>query len=227
MKDLIKDLYPPLIWRRLMQLRKMSYSIKVFSDGQSQDLDVYWDQAMAEILETWGEGNAWNEIQLMMNNCHGPTLDIACGTGKVMSLLKDRYGLDIHGCDISDMLIAKAEGRGLEATSLSVCDATKLPYKNLQFDYSYSIGSLEHFTEEGIQLAIAEMARVTRVSSFHMMPTSRSKKNEGWLKTYQSFHNCSPEWWAEKFSKSFRSVQTLQSSWEDQISVGSWFLCSH
>src|SRR5689334_19191533 len=45
-----------------------------------QALDVYWDAQMAAILETWGIGNAWNEIQLLLLNARGTVLDIACGT---------------------------------------------------------------------------------------------------------------------------------------------------
>ena len=31
-----------------------------------QDLDVYWTDEMAQILETWGIGHVWNEIQFLM-----------------------------------------------------------------------------------------------------------------------------------------------------------------
>ena len=80
---------------------------------RARDLDVYWDPQMAEILEHWGEGNAWNEIQLLLMNCRGRALDMACGTGKTMSLLAGLPALEVHGCDISDMLIGKALERGL------------------------------------------------------------------------------------------------------------------
>jgi len=229
MKRLIKDLSPPIFWRMLKNIKEASRLKKMVGDGHAQDLSVYWDSEMATVLETWGEENAWLEIQFLMNGCSGSVLDIACGTGKVMTLLQKNFGnkILISGCDISDMLINKALERGIDPSLVTVCDATKLPYQNLQFDYSYSIGSLEHFTEYGIVLAIEEMARVTKIASFHMMPTSRSQLNEGWIKTYQSFYNCSPNWWVEKFSKNFKSVIPIRSGWEDNISVGYWFLCSH
>ena len=31
-----------------------------------QNLDIYFDEEFAKILETWGEGNVWNEIQLLL-----------------------------------------------------------------------------------------------------------------------------------------------------------------
>ena len=53
--------------------------------------------------------------------------------------------------DISDFLINKAKQKGIPSEKLVVCDATKLKYKENSFDYSFSIGSLEHFTEDQIE----------------------------------------------------------------------------
>jgi len=227
MKKLVRELCPPILWQVAVKVRQNLKSSDKTIDSSTQDLELYWDEGMAQLLETWGNGNAWNEIQLLMANCQGQVLDVACGTGKVMEILKDFAGLELYGCDISDLLIDKAIERGFPKSRLEVCDATRMPYLDAQFDFSYSIGSLEHFTLDGIEKVIAEMARVTRRGSFHMMPTSRSLADEGWLKTYQSFHNCSPEWWARHFKKSFSEVRVLSSRWEDNISVGTWFLCNH
>jgi ubiquinone/menaquinone biosynthesis C-methylase UbiE len=203
----------------------MPHQRRGHEDGQ--DLAVYWDDEMAEILETWGEGTTWNEIRLLMSAREGKVLDIACGTGKVMASLAESSALQLFGCDISDMLIEKALKRGLRASSLQICDATSMPYGNGEFDYSYSIGSLEHFTIDGIGKVLSEAARTTKTASFHMVPTSRSGQDEGWLKTYQSFHNCSVAWWLLYMEKSFRTVRVVDSQWEDRISVGKWFICSH
>ena len=45
---------------------------------------------------------------------------------------------------------SKAVERGIPIEKLKVCDATELPYEDDYFNYSYSIGSLEHFTEDQI-----------------------------------------------------------------------------
>lgn len=226
MKQIIKDLCPPLVWRKLQDIRGRIVPHQIRTQGDTQDLDLYWTPEMAQVLETWADGNAWLEVQFLMANCKGKVLDIACGTGKTMTIL-DRETLDLHGCDISDLLIDKAIERGLPRENLRVCDATQMPYADAEFDYSYSIGSLEHFTDDGIDKFIAEAARVTRAGSFHMMPTSRSGKDEGWMKTYQSFHNCSPDWWVSRFDKHFKRVRVLDSNWNDRISVGKWFICYH
>jgi SAM-dependent methyltransferase len=190
-----------------------------------QELDVYWDPKMAALLETWGIGNAWNEIQLLLVNTRGTVLDIACGTGKVMTLLAPYRDLEVHGFDISDFLIGKAIERGIPRERLRIADATKTNYADDAFDYGYSIGSLEHFTEEGIVAFVAETHRIIGNASFHQIPTSRSGKNEGWIKTLQSYHNNSIDWWLQRFHSAYSTVHVFESAWNDKISVGKWFVC--
>lgn len=194
-------------------------------DGGRQDLELYWDPKMASLLESWGEGNAWHEAKFLFAGRSGRALDVACGTGIVMEQLAKVSQLEIHGCDISDFLIGKARQRGISGDRLKVCDATQLPYAAGDFDFSYSIGSLEHFTDEGIKKCFAEMARVTRKASFHFMPVSRSGRDEGWMKTLQSFHNCSVAWWRERLAPHFPRIFDIPSCWKDEISLGRWFLC--
>lgn len=226
MKAALRELCPPLAWRVLQRVKASVLArTRAYGSGETQDLDVYWDPHMAQVLETWGEGNVWDEIQLLLVNCRGRVLDIACGTGKTMAVLAPMAQIEVHGFDISDMLIRKAVERGLSQDRLRVADATKMPYADREFDYSYSIGSLEHFSETGIDQCVQEASRVTRIASFHMMPTSRSGKDEGWLKTYQSFHNSSVKWWEERLRRGFNEVTVLPSKWSDHLSVGTWFVC--
>lgn len=222
LKKILKTVLPNGAITKLKQIRGADLIGNSVEGGQ--DLDVYWDTQMAEILETWGEKNVWKEIQLLMVNCRGRVLDIACGTGKTMEIIS-RFPLDIHGCDISDLLIGKAIERGIPKSHLTICDATNMPYEDNSFDYAYSIGSLEHFTETGIVDFVKDCHRVTSKTSYHMIPVSRSGKNEGWIKTYQSFHNNSVEWWVEKYKSAYEHVQVIDSTWEDNISVGKWFVC--
>jgi len=232
MKSIVKQFCPPILWNSLSSLKT---SLKTSSNSylssptilhpDRQDLDIYWDDNMAKLLDTWGEGNVWNEIQFLMANCEGRVLDIACGTGKTMEIISKFPNIEVHGIDISDLLISKAIERGITNSHLAIGDATSTNYLDNFFKYSYSIGSLEHFTNEGISKFISESYRVTENSSFHMLPVSRSDKNEGWMKTLQSFHNNSVDWWLSKFHLSYPSVYIVDSYWNDDISVGKWFIC--
>lgn len=225
LKTLARDLCPPVMWKALTNARARFVRSAVQRTPDEQGLDVYWDPAMAEALETWGEGNAWNEIQLLLSSCDGKVLDIACGTGKVMHTLARFPALEIHGCDISDFLLQKASERGVARQHLQCCDATAMPYPDKAFDFAYSIGSLEHFTEDGIDALMRQCHRVVGTRSFHMIPVSRSGRDEGWITPYQSYFNNSVEWWVSRCRKVFPSVTVLDSVWEDPRSKGIWLVC--
>ena len=234
MKSFIRQLCPPFIWHALFLLKGGKtpkytgghLSLKKFSGNpEKQDLDLYWDANYVDALDEWGKDNVWNEIQMFLPCAKGKVLDIACGNGVTIKILEKYKELQIHGFDISDLLIDKAVKKGIPKERLKVADATKTDYPTDEFDYSYSIGSLEHFTLEGIDQFLAECARYTKTASFHMIPISRIGVNEGWMKTKQSFFNNSDEWWVEKFKKHFTSVYSIASKWEDEISFGRWFVC--
>lgn len=190
-----------------------------------QDLGVYWDEQFADDVSEWGRGNTWDEILLLMAARRGKVLDIACGTGVNIADLSRGNGLDVYGCDISDLLIKRAVSRGIPATRLTVCNATKMPYPDECFDYGYSIGSLEHFDVKALEACIRECRRVVSGTVFHMVPVSRTGTDEGWIRRQQSFYNNSVEWWLARFKTAYDSVDVLASRWEDDISIGKWFVC--
>lgn len=231
MKKII-DLATPPILKILLKKTGIINSKKLLvykkEENDQQNLEMYFDPEYSNVLENWGIGTTWEEIQMLLSNCSGKVLDIACGTGTTIEILNKYTNLEIFGCDISNLLIDKAIKKGIEPNKLLTCDATKMPYENDYFDYSYSIGSLEHFTENGIEKFISEASRITRVSSMHMVPTSKSHSNEGWMTTsttIQTFYNNSDDWWMNKFKKHFGEVYLLNSKWNDEISFGRWFIC--
>jgi ubiquinone/menaquinone biosynthesis C-methylase UbiE len=191
---------------------------------KNQSLDLYYDEKMAQILDTWGERNTWIEIQHLLFDKKAKVLDIACGTGKVIQILNNIGIKDVHGCDISDFLINKAKQKGIPSEKLVVCDATNLSYKENNFDYSYSIGSLEHFTEDQIEKFLTSAKKVTKLYSFHQIPMSRSNKDEGWITPYQSYFNNSEAWWYSHCKKVYQNITILDSTWEDDRSVGKWLI---
>ncbi len=189
-----------------------------------QSLDLYYDEKMAQILDTWGERSTWIEIQHLLFDKKAKVLDIACGTGKVIQILNSIGIKDVHGCDISDFLINKAKQKGIPSEKLVVCDATNLSYEENSFDYSFSIGSLEHFTEDQIEKFLVSAKKVTKLYSFHQIPMSRSNKDEGWIAPYQSYFNNSEEWWFNHCKKVYQDITILDSTWEDERSVGKWLI---
>jgi ubiquinone/menaquinone biosynthesis C-methylase UbiE len=230
MKILIKQICPPVVFNFFKKKKeKMLVSSNPVTTVQEkpvkQDLDLYWDPEYVMVLDDWGKDNAWNEIQMILANCKGKILDIACGSCVTIKILEKFPNLDLYGFDISDLLIKKGIEKGISQSKLNVCDATNTNYANNEFDFSYSIGSLEHFTEEGIDKFIHETSRYTITGSFHMIPVSRNGKDIGWIKTLQSYFNNSENWWYKKFRKYYSKVYIIPSKWEDDISYGRWFMC--
>lgn len=197
------------------------------NNPEQQELAIYWDDDFAALLDTWGEKTVWKEIPLLLAACRGRVLDIACGTGKVIEILaRTAPRLEVHGCDISDKLIGQAIARGIPADRLKVCDATDSGYADGEFDYGYSIGSLEHFTEEGIVKTIKECYRTVKGVSFHLVPVSKSGRDEGWVITKpQSYFNNSVQWWLDKFRSAYETVYVVDSAWECPTQAGKWFVC--
>jgi ubiquinone/menaquinone biosynthesis C-methylase UbiE len=228
MKKYIKLLLPPIF---LLLTKKVYYYYLIkknyfFPNKNAQDTKIYDKNITADILEVWGRGTVWNEILMLINKKKGNILDLACGTGvNMIELKKVNPDATLYGCDISSNLISLAERKNINKSFLQCIDATKMNYEKNFFSYSYSIGSLEHFTEDGIEEVIKRLGVNTSVASFHFIPVSRKNKNEGWIKTFQTFHNNSVEWWLSKFNIHFNKVEVVDSAWNDFISVGKWFLC--
>jgi len=236
LRKTLRGICPPLIWqglgravrryakRRDRQEQGAAGTTPPGGTGKPR-LDVYWSKEFGDVLDSWGEGNAWDEIRLLLAARSGKVLDVACGTGTTVALLSNLPGLEVHGCDISDYLIRRAVDRGIPERRLRVCNITCMDYEDGAFDYAYSVGSLEHLDESGLLKCVAECHRVVKAAAFHQVPVSRSGKDEGWVTRTQSYHNNSEQWWLDKFRTSYAAVYVLRSRWEDDISVGRWFVC--
>lgn len=217
---------PPIMFQTMRGFSKTASNRISKGKTEGQELDIYWTEDMANQLENWGKDHTWNEIECLLVNCKGKILDIACGTGVNILSLSRFKNLELYGFDISDYLINKAIDKGIDPEKLRIADATATKYLDGEFDYSYSIGSLEHFTEDGIDLFLSECSRYTKIASLHMIPVSETNVNEGWLRTNQSFHNNSIEWWLTHYSKHFKKLEVINSGYKDPgLSLGKWFIC--
>lgn len=222
----IKYFLPPVIVDILKLIRKKTKFKKLISEPKNQFLELYNDPEMAKILDVWGERNAWIDVQHIFHDKRdAKILDIACGTGKVIEILnKNIKASNVYGCDISKFLIAKAIEREIPEQRLKICDATDLPYKENEFDYNYSIGSLEHFTKNGIIKFLKSSISVTKFEGYHMIPVSKNNKDNGWINNYQSYFNNSIDWWSNLCGQISKNYYFLDSSWEDDLSIGKWLV---
>jgi ubiquinone/menaquinone biosynthesis C-methylase UbiE len=219
----IKELFKKVILYKYITKQKNRALIPFNKKNRTND---YWKKNI-QLLESWGKDHVWNEIQMLTVNCKGRVLDIACGTGVVMKVLSMHNKFELYGCDIAESVINKCIERGIDKKHLKVCDASeKMPYEDGFFDYAYSIGSIEYFTESELLRFIEENYRITKGLSFHMLPVSMKQVNEGYIDYMGSkFFNNSEEWWYEKFKSKFKSIEVIDSGWKNDISIGKWFVC--
>ena len=223
-KSIVKEFVPPVVF----SLRRKLHN-KLINLGEKptqQDLDIYWDENYANTLDSWGKGTVWVEIVLIFLTLEGKVLDMACATGSAIEILsKKNSNIDIYGFDISDLLINIAIEKGIDETKLKVADATVTTYLENEFDYSYSIGALAHFTLEGINLFLKNAAFYTKKFSFHQIPINKYETDNGWVKYEESYFQNSTEWWLKKFEKYFSKVDVLESTWTGYELIGKWFIC--
>lgn len=191
------------------------------------DNDVFRSPNMLRVLESWGEGNAWTELQLIMAGRTGRVLDIGCGPGHAIKMLSQYPGLDVYGCDLSKVLIDIAIESGILPDRLAVMDATDMSaYGDKSFDWAYTLGVLHYFGDEEVDKCLCECFRVTKGSSFHLISADKQNRNMGWVKTFQSYQNNSLEWWERKCRAVYPHVQVIDSGWADDFSFGRWIICS-
>jgi len=83
----------------------------------------------------------------------GEALDIGCGTGRHLKLLRD-LGWEATGVDSSPKAAAKARA--------SVAEMTKLPFKNSRFDVALAHGVFCYGTIADHEQAVSELHRVLK-----------------------------------------------------------------
>jgi demethylmenaquinone methyltransferase/2-methoxy-6-polyprenyl-1,4-benzoquinol methylase len=86
-------------------------------------------------------------------------LDVCCGTGDQLKLLK-AHGFDGEGIDLSDAMLSVA-GKGEHQAKCNHQDATNMHYKDAKFDLVMTAFSLHEKSHTSARKIVEEMVRVT------------------------------------------------------------------
>lgn len=105
-------------------------------------------------------------------------LEVGCGTGLILSRIC-QFASTAKGVDLSPGMLEKAKARGLDVLEGS---ATKLPFADNSFDVTCSFKVLAHVPE--IELALSEMARVTRPGGYILAEFYNPLSFRGLIKRY-------------------------------------------
>jgi SAM-dependent methyltransferase len=98
-------------------------------------------------------------------------LDVGCAEGYFIKLIRERFGGEAWGVDLSTTALAKAHGKyGL---TVAAADATRLPFRDGSFDLVYSTEVIEHVLDPDLMLA--EMRRVSCGTVLVTTPVSQTE----------------------------------------------------
>lgn len=122
---------------------------------------------------------------------HGKMLDIGCGNGVVAMALRDK-DFDCYGLDITSAgLIPGMRNYFYEAP------IWHMPFKDNEFDFTFSTDVLEHIPPQMVDHAIREIYRITKRKTFHNIATFEDNRlGFRFHLTVQPI-----EWWREKFAR--------------------------
>lgn len=237
LKAVLSEITPPAIWRWAMRTHH-TLKVKLQNPPPSPALPpaltevwpedpnvIYSDSRLLAMLETWGAGNAWHEIGFLIAGHKGKVLDIACGSGQAILALNAIPAVEVYGCDLSSLFLEAAKKRGILSERLTQCDATLLPFDDNSFELSYSLGSLEHFSEPNIERFLEEARRVSSLASYHLIPISKDGRDHGFVHEIQYFFKNSVDWWLPRFEAHFPKVIVLPSLYDSPGYTAKWFLC--
>ena len=98
-------------------------------------------------------------IKLVRQHHYRSILDVCCGTGDQLKLLK-QHGFDGEGIDISEAMLSVARSGNVKADCRHQ-DATQMHYREAKFDLVMTAFSLHEKPHDTARKIIEEMVRVT------------------------------------------------------------------
>jgi SAM-dependent methyltransferase len=103
-------------------------------------------------------------------------LEVGCGAGRDGTCLV-AAGLNYSGIDLSPNAVEMCRGLGLDAHE---AQATSLPFGGATFDGAWSMSTLMHLHEDGMQTALAELRRVVRLGGLVEVGVWGDTRNRDW-----------------------------------------------
>jgi len=174
----------------------------------SRDLGKWYDQKYTEMGSGWSipKEEALRLIQWAGFSLNQKKLlDIGSGDGDFISHIYDNF--DCTGIDLSEVGVNFANNKGLQA-KFEVMDIEQNSFKDEEFDYLTSIGSIEHVID--LDHALAECHRIVKDGGLFLCMVP----NELWLYMDQPQEQThTDEEWSEYFKRAgFEVIKMVRRS---------------
>ena len=109
-------------------------------------------------------------------------LDIGCGTGYLIELLRREHGGVYFGIDLSPKMLNEAEKRLGDSVYLTEGSALSLPYDSGVFDVVTCVQSFHHYPDP--QKAMAEASRVTAPGGLYIISDTGCSGFAKWISNH-------------------------------------------
>ena len=150
----------------------------------------------------------WEKVAIKLINhykldCNSRILDIGCGKGYLLYDLKKLLpGISLKGIDISNYALENSKDEIKD--SLTLGNASDLPYPDDYFDLVISINTLHCLHASDLNCALKEMERVSKKHKYLCVESYTNEEQKTnllyWQVTCEAFHNT--ESWKWLFSQS-------------------------
>ena len=98
-------------------------------------------------------------LQIVKKNRYEKILDVCCGTGNQLKILK-KHGIDGTGIDLSKAMLEIAESGKIKANCFEQ-DAENINFSNESFDMTMTTFALHEKSNSSAKLILNEMIRLT------------------------------------------------------------------
>jgi ubiquinone/menaquinone biosynthesis C-methylase UbiE len=159
-----------------MQNLKSLYDYKYFSLSRNFQTDPFRMERMVDVI---------------LKSNPSTILDVGCGLGSVVNILRDRWKCAAYGIDFADVLKTI-----WIKPYFSIADAKDLPFANKSFDLVFSSDFFEHLKEEDIDSVLTEMKRVGNKTITFVAESLGKDLTEDQRKFHQTHKPM--DWWKNK-----------------------------
>lgn len=126
---------------------------KTYFDQEAETYDASRDGKFVKCMY----GEIVDRVEALPGNY---ILDLGCGNGNIISLLKKRKKASYYGVDLSEQMIREAKKRVGRDVILKTADAMNLPFQDEMFDIVICNASFHHYTRP--LTAVKEIKRVLK-----------------------------------------------------------------